>query len=247
MKCITRQNAVSRHNGPGLRLHSPRSNKTQNLLSPRFGILPISQKKSTTSMVLRTMMPRAPMRKHKFHTYKLVVGPRVNSPNIQTISAVLREQVHGHWIVGRNRLGLRVRSELLAKTSGLRVHRCGEHHHVLLFGRFDEDLSPVFPHIQLVQALVTFMEHQLRQLIKLQILVPQARPGVPIKTYGLLSLSMSRSFAMGTPQYTAPVPTHTYRPASSSPRSISINLPTMRAVLRGEVHRKLLVGRNRLG
>ena len=92
---------------------------------------------------------------------------------------------------------MRVRNELLAKTSGLRGHRCAEHHHLLLFWRLDEDLSHVFPHIQLVQALATFIEHKLRQLIKLQILVPQARPGVPIKTCGLLSIS--RSFAMVTP------------------------------------------------
>ena len=79
---------------------------------------------------------------------------------------------------------VRVRRELLATTSGLRGHRCAEHHHLLPFGRLDEDLSHVFLHIQLVQALVTFIEHKLQQLIKLQILVSQARPGVPIKTCG---------------------------------------------------------------
>ena len=79
---------------------------------------------------------------------------------------------------------VRVRNELFAKTSGLRSHRCAEHHPLLFFGRLDEDLSHVFPHIQHVQALVTFIEHKLRQLIKLQILVPQARPVVPIKTCG---------------------------------------------------------------
>ena len=79
---------------------------------------------------------------------------------------------------------VRVRNELLAKTSSLRSHRCAEPHPLLPFGRLDEDLSHVFPHIQLVQALVTFIEHKLRQLIKLQILVPQTRPGVPIKSGG---------------------------------------------------------------
>ena len=79
---------------------------------------------------------------------------------------------------------VRVRHELLAKASGLRGRRCVEHHHLLLFGRLDEDVLHVFPHIQLVQALVTFIDHKLRQLIKLQILVPQTRPGVPIKTCG---------------------------------------------------------------
>ena len=44
---------------------------------------------------------------------------------------------------------------------------------LLLFGRLDEDLLHVFPHIQLVQALVTFIEHKLRQLFQHQILVPQ--------------------------------------------------------------------------
>ena len=56
---------------------------------------------------------------------------------------------------------VRVRRKLLAKNSGLRGQRCAEQHYLFLFGCHDEELLHVFAHVQLVQALVTFIEPEL--------------------------------------------------------------------------------------
>ena len=55
---------------------------------------------------------------------------------------------------------VRVRHKLLAKNSGLRGNRCAEQHYLFLFGCHDEDMLYVFAHVQLVQALVIFIEHE---------------------------------------------------------------------------------------
>mmetsp|Transcript_67655 Transcript_67655/g.209187 ORF Transcript_67655/g.209187 Transcript_67655/m.209187 type:complete len:267 (+) Transcript_67655:509-1309(+) len=68
---------------------------------------------------------------------------------------------------------MRILHELLAETPRIRAHGGAEHHHLLLLRRLHEDLLHVLPHVELVQALVALVQHKLRQLVELQVLVAQ--------------------------------------------------------------------------
>mmetsp|Transcript_110391 Transcript_110391/g.216445 ORF Transcript_110391/g.216445 Transcript_110391/m.216445 type:complete len:296 (-) Transcript_110391:322-1209(-) len=63
--------------------------------------------------------------------------------------------------------------KLLAQRPRLGAHGRAEHHHLLLLRRADEDLLDVLPHVQLVQALVALVQHKVRELVQLQILLPE--------------------------------------------------------------------------
>mmetsp|Transcript_69783 Transcript_69783/g.202256 ORF Transcript_69783/g.202256 Transcript_69783/m.202256 type:complete len:241 (+) Transcript_69783:544-1266(+) len=68
---------------------------------------------------------------------------------------------------------VRVLHKLLAQRPNLGAHGRAEHHHLLLLRRADEDLLDVLPHVQLVQALVALVQHKVRELVQLQILLPE--------------------------------------------------------------------------
>mmetsp|Transcript_59286 Transcript_59286/g.168586 ORF Transcript_59286/g.168586 Transcript_59286/m.168586 type:complete len:469 (-) Transcript_59286:2-1408(-) len=61
--------------------------------------------------------------------------------------------------------------ELLAQRPRLGCHGGAEHHNLFLLRGLDEDLLDVFAHVQLVQALVALVEHELGQLVELQVLL----------------------------------------------------------------------------
>mmetsp|Transcript_72532 Transcript_72532/g.204544 ORF Transcript_72532/g.204544 Transcript_72532/m.204544 type:complete len:203 (-) Transcript_72532:224-832(-) len=67
---------------------------------------------------------------------------------------------------------MRILHELLAELPGLSRHRRAEHHDLLLLRSLHEDLLDVLAHVQLVQALVALVEHELGQFVKLEVLLP---------------------------------------------------------------------------
>mmetsp|Transcript_105623 Transcript_105623/g.278915 ORF Transcript_105623/g.278915 Transcript_105623/m.278915 type:complete len:452 (-) Transcript_105623:37-1392(-) len=60
--------------------------------------------------------------------------------------------------------------ELLAQRPRLGCHGGAEHHNLFLLRGLDEDLLDVLAHVQLVQALVALVEHELRQFVEFQVL-----------------------------------------------------------------------------
>jgi len=68
---------------------------------------------------------------------------------------------------------MRILHEFLANATRLGAHGRTEHHYLLLLWSLNEDLLHIFPHVKLIQALVTFIKHKLCELVQLQVLLTQ--------------------------------------------------------------------------
>mmetsp|Transcript_5571 Transcript_5571/g.12646 ORF Transcript_5571/g.12646 Transcript_5571/m.12646 type:complete len:470 (-) Transcript_5571:8-1417(-) len=92
---------------------------------------------------------------------------------LRELCVVLQQPVQGELrlLVHPDLMG--VLHELFAQRPRVRAHGGAEHHHLLFLRSLNEDLLHILAHVQLVQALVTLIQDKLRQLVQLQVLLPE--------------------------------------------------------------------------